>query len=437
MEVEGDEYLQRIENDEDAVKIATVHSSKGLEYPIVIAPFLDLLVKIPKSNEDPVKSFRDPQSGDYISMRWSSMNEEQRNLYCQQEEQENRRLIYVALTRAVYTCSLYKNTWSGNYHSSITPFINAVIPNSLIALRPAEILQKYAAVEGWKAPRKIKNVSFSLAHENWVKMSYTMLAAKHEQARRAISLKKANPYDDFVFRELKKGAVTGNLLHQVLENIHFDNTANWANEIKRSVLRYAPQQKDLYEIMLHQVMTEVLNAPVRLDSIFKMSDISSEKKIAEFEFDFPVDSFIATELEQLSDEQMQVNVRPAGGLEGIMNGKIDLFFEHQGKYYILDWKSNYLGDSLEFYSPQSVAEAMNENNYHLQYLIYTIALKKYLETRLDFNYERDFGGVIYMFLRGVRKDGNTGIFITKPGLEKVNALEKMMQRAAEENMERA
>jgi exodeoxyribonuclease V beta subunit len=264
-----------------------------------------------------------------------------------------------------------------------------------------------------------------------------MLAAKHEQTRRANSFKQNNQYDDFVFRELKKGAVTGNLLHQVLENIRFDNSTNWLNEIKRSVLRYAPQQKDLYETMLQQMMTEVLHAPVPLDSSFKMSDIASDNKITEFEFDFPVDPFLATEIEQLSDEKMQISVKSAGELEGIMNGKIDLFFEYQGKYYILDWKSNYLGDSLESYSTESVAEAMNENNYHLQYLIYTVALKKYLESRLEFEYERDFGGVIYMFLRGVRKDGNTGMFTTKPSLEKINILQKMMQRAQEEKMERA
>jgi exodeoxyribonuclease V beta subunit len=98
-----------------------------------------------------------------------------------------------------------------------------------------------------------------------------------------------------------------------------------------------------------------------------------------------------------------------------MNGKIDLFFEHNGKYYILDWKSNFLGNSLAFYNADHVKAAMYENNYNLQYLIYTVALTKYLKLRNpNFDYDKDFGGVIYLFLRGVRSDGQTGIYYSKP-----------------------
>ncbi len=71
---------------------------------------------------------------------------------------------------------------------------------------------------------------------------------------------------------------------------------------------------------------------------------------------------------------------------------------------------------------------MNENNYHLQYLIYTVAVKKYLKSRLpDFNYERDFGGVIYLFLRGMRKNAHTGIFTAKPSGEKIRMMEEILK----------
>ena len=98
-----------------------------------------------------------------------------------------------------------------------------------------------------------------------------------------------------------------------------------------------------------------------------------------------------------------------------MNGKIDLFFEQDGKYYILDWKSNFLGNDLLYYDTTHLKAAMYDNNYHLQYLIYTVALSKYLKLRKsDFDYNRDFGGVIYLFLRGIRSTAQSGIFITKP-----------------------
>ena len=70
---------------------------------------------------------------------------------------------------------------------------------------------------------------------------------------------------------------------------------------------------------------------------------------------------------------------------------------------------------------------MNESNYHLQYLIYCLASKKYLQSRLPhFNYETDFGGVIYLYVRGVREDSSTGIFVAKPSLQKMEMLEEIL-----------
>jgi exodeoxyribonuclease V beta subunit len=104
-----------------------------------------------------------------------------------------------------------------------------------------------------------------------------------------------------------------------------------------------------------------------------------------------------------------------------------LFFEHNGKYYILDWKSNFLGNSLEFYNSEHVKSAMYENNYNLQYLIYTVALTKYLKLRKpDFDYEKDFGGVIYLFLRGVRTNGQTGIYYSKPAEQLIDKIKELI-----------
>lgn len=107
----------------------------------------------------------------------------------------------------------------------------------------------------------------------------------------------------------------------------------------------------------------------------------------------------------------------------MLNGLIDLVFEHNGKYYILDWKTNFLGNQVEHYNHKNMLKAMEINNYHLQYTIYTYALNKYLESRIPaYDYETHFGGVIYLFIRGIRKDQNTGIFtnrITSAELEQI------------------
>ncbi|HLR37499.1 MAG TPA: hypothetical protein VK084_05615, partial [Chitinophagaceae bacterium] len=109
---------------------------------------------------------------------------------------------------------------------------------------------------------------------------------------------------------------------------------------------------------------------------------------------------------------------------------IDLFFQYEGRYYILDWKSNYLGSQVEDYAPEYLEQAMTESNYHLQYLLYTYAAKKYLESRLreGFNYEKDFGGVLYLFLRGMREGKENGVFYTKPSVKQLEILEGIFEK---------
>jgi len=145
------------------------------------------------------------------------------------------------------------------------------------------------------------------------------------------------------------------------------------------------------------------------------------------EFDFNVKPFHPATINRLSTPDLPFQVRQAKELEGIMNGKIDLFFEHAGKYYILDWKSNFLGDLTSDYSPGRIREAMAASNYHLQHLVYTLAVKKYLRLRLPgFDYATHFGGVIYLFVRGVRDHQDTGLFTYRPPEALINTLDELL-----------
>ncbi len=110
-----------------------------------------------------------------------------------------------------------------------------------------------------------------------------------------------------------------------------------------------------------------------------------------------------------------------------MNGFIDLLFEHEGRYFILDWKSNHLGYRLENYESPGLNEAMKDNQYKLQYLIYSIAVHRFLKQRLRDSYDYDvhFGGVIYVFLRGVRAGAATGIYFDRPEVGFVDKLDKI------------
>ena len=430
-DAEGDEYEQRIENDEEAVKIVTIHSSKGLQYNIVLAPFLD----INERKEEVICSFRDPDTGEYITIKKQQLTPEQEELYKQQTEQENRRLVYVAITRAVYKCFIYKNISGQSKESTLTFFTGAlqyadpsIIENQQAPAIPGGYFYKQSYKE--KPEETEAPLRFTLLQNNWARLSYTMLVAEIEKGVKSRSGNYKDQYDHFIFNQLAKGNKTGNMLHYIFENLHFTNNEKWPAVINTAIKRFAPLYKKEYESMLMEMLQNVLNANIQVGDVsFTLTEVEYNKRIHEFEFDFPVGLFQPAELENLSNEKININVKSRFELEGMMNGKIDMLFECKDKYFVLDWKSIFLGDSLEEYTTPALDEAMNENNYHLQYLIYTLAAKKYLQSRLpDFNYERDFGGVVYLFIRGMRKGTYNGIFNCKPSPQQIDTLDMMLSQ---------
>ena len=427
-DAEGDEYEQRIENDEECVKIVTIHKSKGLEYNIIIAPFLDFAER----KNDVFSCYRN-ENGEYINIKKDQLSQEQAVIYSQQTEQENRRLLYVAITRAVYKCFIYKNDY---YKTSTLAFFTNALQNADPLLIKNEQAPNILPGYYYKATIPIKQkvteepVQFNLLQKNWSRMSYTMLSADMEKRPKTFSGARQDEYDHFIFNQLVKGNKTGNMLHYIFENIHFTNNERWQTVIDTAIKRFTPAYKATYESNLAELLSHVLNADIRVgDTAFHLAEIGNDQRIHEFEFDFPVNVFHPAILQTLSNEKISINVKDRYELEGIMNGKIDMLFEYKGKYFVLDWKSTFLGDSLDQYKQPSLEDAMNENNYHLQYLIYTLATKKYLESRLPgFDYERDFGGVLYLFVRGMRKGTDSGIFNCKPTLEQIKSLDRMLAK---------
>jgi exodeoxyribonuclease V beta subunit len=108
---------------------------------------------------------------------------------------------------------------------------------------------------------------------------------------------------------------------------------------------------------------------------------------------------------------------------GFLRGFIDLVFELNGKYYLIDWKSNYLGPGLDDYSQASMRSEMIGEFYVLQYHIYTLALHRFLASRLPgYTYEKHFGGALYLFIRGIDNMGQTGIYRARPDKKTIDAL---------------
>lgn len=143
------------------------------------------------------------------------------------------------------------------------------------------------------------------------------------------------------------------------------------------------------------------------------------------DFHFPVNDISLKGMLSLIREKDENDITKEVALSGFMKGFIDLIFRFENKYYILDYKSNFLGDKIDDYSQVHLQEAIKSHNYDLQYHIYSVALIRFLKNRIsDFSYEENFGGVYYLFLRGLKNDNpDSGVYFDKPSYNVLKNLE--------------
>jgi len=169
-------------------------------------------------------------------------------------------------------------------------------------------------------------------------------------------------------------------------------------------------------------------------------------KMVEMEFMLPISQLNCGALNRLIAEHDPLSAQ-AGQLSfeqvnGMLKGFIDLVFRHEGRYYVLDYKSNHLGHALEDYTQAAMAEAMIDHRYDLQYQLYTLALHRLLQSRIpDYDYETHMGGVFYLFMRGIGhmergqmdsiqnadRNGQTGVFFQRPTETFINALDQLLR----------
>lgn len=427
---EGNEFEQRIESDEETVKIVTVHKSKGLEYNIVLVCFMDLVNDESSFTTTNIRM----TNGDYYLADKALLDDDKKALYKLQTEQENRRLLYVALTRAKYHCFVTSNKQfkESCLRKFTSHFVEGDPRNGVEVWVPPAFNRSYRyQISGGKSlPKYSEPVRFNLLQKNWRKTSYSSLNPEHPIISYPYNdASFQNTYDEFVFRNLKKGAQTGDLLHYIFERIDFADGTYWKTTVERALKRHGYPDGSDHTDNIVQMIEHVIEASIPSSSgAFSLNKVGRDNRLSELEFDFHLDEFGSEQLLDIfSNFPTPIGIQKFDELEGIMNGKIDLFFRHDGKYYILDWKSNFLGGKTEDYSNEHLWRAMEENNYHLQYHIYIIALCKYLSLRVTgFSYEKHFGGVVYLFVRGIRTDGTEGIFYYKPEGQTIGQLNDLL-----------
>ncbi len=439
----------RLESDEELVKIVTIHKAKGLQYPIVFLPFL-WSTRTPQAKE--YISFHDPNSRQMIVDLSPEPNRDHQELAQQERLAEELRLLYVALTRACCCCyfcwghiKLMENTalaWllHRSPDGSVTIANEAELQQQLLKLNRRQSLLKlhtlhetigpiFLQERKQDTPLAVTRFTGSVEY-NWQITSYSRLAAGHDP----------RPENHDVDREFRpvlpsregwtpfhfpRGAAAGTCLHAILELIDFTDapTELWVPIIQEQLQRagidgeWIPMVNDW---LANIVGTDM--GPCRLQ------DIAQKDKLNEMGFYFPLRDLDFSRLNTLL-QLYEIPPLPTSSerLTGLMKGFIDLIFRYRGTYYIVDYKSNYLGPTTADYEPGQLAPAMVEHRYDLQYLIYTLALHRYLQRRLPgYSYDDHFGGVFYLFLRGMHPQhpAATGIFRDKPDLELITGIDK-------------
>ncbi|WP_309544711.1 PD-(D/E)XK nuclease family protein [Alkalilimnicola ehrlichii] len=224
-------------------------------------------------------------------------------------------------------------------------------------------------------------------------------------------------------------------MHDILEHCSFTESEH-AELIRETLLRHGFEAER--EPVVATMLAGVRNTALDDEGRIRLRQIERHQRLDELEFYYPLAGLRAEMLRRLLDEfgfgtewglperigRLEFAVR-----RGYMKGFIDLIFEQEGRYYLVDYKSNWLGARLEDYARERLGIAMAEHGYHLQYLVYLVALHRYLRTRLpDYRYETHIGGVFYLFLRGLSPEHGPayGVFADRPPQALIEALDQYL-----------
>jgi exodeoxyribonuclease V beta subunit len=461
-----DSDLHQIDTEAPKVQLMTMHVSKGLQFPIVfVAGGLTQAVRT-----GPTVYHRQgtPTEADAIVkvIDLSGAEEAGKTAHLQEAAEEDKRLLYVALTRAQlklylpYFLPQRQARWVGPAGYILAPALAAGFDaqeafQGLKWLSPAEIMAKHAPAAGEAgdaAPdrtvvetpimaqpsfleRRTTVASFSRLHQHAqgsptppsASTRFAITGGRWEGeaggAEDEADVEGPQP-DRGTFQSgdahetaahpadrLPGGAAMGSLLHDILERIDYGAvraasgpTALDADSqgLIRQLMRHY-QLDPIWQAELAHLIWTALTTPIPCGgSALCLGDLPGEARLHETEFYCHLAGRTATAIP-----------------EGFLRGYVDLLFHHQGRYYILDWKSNRLADG---YDPAAVATNMTASGYHLQYRIYTLATLRWLKRRLGrhFDVGRHFGGVYYIYLRGLNRCPGGGIFYAPP--EEIGAL---------------
>ena len=448
----GEEHELRLETDANAVTILTIHKSKGLEWPVVFCPFAWTKAEL-RRGELPL--FHDDNGHAVLDLESAAASEA-----CAEDERlaEHLRLLYVALTRARHECHVVWGRFRGCENSAArwlleTPPSDLCGPSKNTAalhthgkdatdaqLRktiatlaeempqcfaleplPEPVAQLYSP-ESQASSLQPPLVFRGAITRDWRVTSFSALTTGAEaEADRDGDVR---PRVDFTaltgIHAFPRGMKAGVCLHAIFETLDFAKPAELERHITRTLRHHALYSPENHAAVLENVR-RTLSVPL-LPKGASLSLLATSRTLRELEFHLPCALLTPA----------QLGIYAGAGLHfephrGILKGVMDLVFEHDGRFYVLDWKSNHLGPDTASYTPAALATAMTHHRYGLQWQLYTLALHRYLQTRIaNYSPATHLGGAIYVFLRGVvAGDADSGIFRAAPDFAALAQLETL------------
>jgi exodeoxyribonuclease V beta subunit len=450
----------RLENDEELVKIVTIHKSKGLQYPVVFAPFLWTCRQVDRKkaihfHDSRLEACLDLGSAD-ISRHWLLAEKERLA--------EDMRMLYVAMTRARSRVYLAWGLAGGNQspgnasqtalayllHSkqtaedldstAINGFptgmdfdadLQSLVDDSGATIECIALPQQPADLAPYRAESEAPHAQ--LAHftrtqmTQWRVNSFTALTrGVHQPGTTGEIESQGDSILDF-----PAGSHVGLMLHSVLENLDF--SIELEPQCDSLFTRFLPlagisdQHRKTLSGWLENIVDTALD-----EAGLKLRNINRNKRLNELSFDFALDHIDIDNLNRFMQSRSSKPLQAVSNanFRGLITGIIDLVFEHRGRYYVADYKSNFLGRKLQDYAPGKLEQAMLDRRYDLQSLIYSLALHRLLEVRLaDYDFESHFGGSYYLFLRAMRPahGPDCGIHFERPDRDSIEAFDALFR----------
>ena len=482
--------LLRLDSDEQLVKIVTMHAAKGLEFPVVFCPFLwDA-----NSRRYPDWANYHASEAGHREMLHLDPSRAEHDVDWQEGLSDETRLLYVALTRARERCVV---TWTKIRSTENAPLTWLLYGReSASEAADAKTVVKIVgdakglSPERWRAglddleercSAEIGIVDMNLDYESpsigrpasapaeldvrrlgrelarvRQMSSYSALARSagvaespddHEtveqpdrdEAETTEEEEEATTAGESVRNVLTfpAGRRVGNCLHRIFERLDQGEEESVEDACRESLARYRidPQWVDVAQSMVANTRATTLAAAhgPGVGKGFRLQDL--ERPVPEMEFHLPLEGLDRRRLgEALADHGYD---NPFAGsrsnFEGYLRGFIDLVAGHDGVWYVLDYKSNWLGNRAEDYRPASISKAMRDHRYPLQYLLYLVALHRHLAIRMPaYDYDQHIGGAFYLFLRGIEPATgmDRGVYFDRPSRACIDALDDCFRGAA-------